>query len=88
MSYRVDMARSASRRLTEELPGAVAIACLEFILGPLAENPQRVGAPLNEPFAGEWRAGRGDYRVRYTINDDAGVVVVLDVAHRRDAYRH
>ncbi|MGH9092090.1 MAG: type II toxin-antitoxin system RelE family toxin [Acidimicrobiales bacterium] len=88
MSYRVEMARSASRRLAEELPEAVAIACLEFILGPLAENPQRVGAPLSASFAGEWRARRGEYRVRYTIDDDAGVVRVLDVAHRRDAYRN
>jgi mRNA interferase RelE/StbE len=87
VSYRVEMARSATRRPAEELPEAVAVACLEFILGPLAENPQRVGAPLGEPFAGEWRARRGEYRVRYTISDDAGVVRVLDVAHRRDAYR-
>lgn len=88
MSYRVEMARSASRRLAEELPEAIAIACLEFILGPLAENPQRVGAPLSAPFAEEWRARRGEYRVRYAIDDDAGVVRVLDVAHRRDAYRN
>lgn len=87
MSYRVEMARSVSRRLAEGLPEAAAIACLEFILGPLAENPHRVGAPLREPFGGEWRARRGDYRVRYTIDDDNGVVRVLDVAHRRDAYR-
>jgi mRNA-degrading endonuclease RelE of RelBE toxin-antitoxin system len=81
------MARWASRRLAEELPEAVAIACLEFILRPLAEKPQRVGAPLGEPCAGEWRARRGEYRVRYRIDDDVGMVRVFDVAHRRDAYR-
>jgi mRNA-degrading endonuclease RelE of RelBE toxin-antitoxin system len=33
------------------------------------------------------RAQRGEYRVRYTIDDDHQEVLVLDVDHRRDAYR-
>jgi len=24
---------------------------------------------LRKPFEGQWRAGRGEYRVRYTIDD-------------------
>ncbi len=82
------MARSASRGLQESLPEAVAAACIEFILGPLAEEPRRVGAPLREPYAGLWRARRGEYRVRYRIDEDSRTVVVLDVSHRRDAYGH
>ena len=46
-----------------------------------------VGVPLRAPFEGLWRARRGEYRVRYTIDDDAAVVTVLDISHRRDAYR-
>ena len=49
-------------------------------------GPRRVGAPLRSPFAGHWRARRGEYRVRYTIDDDAKTVTVLDIDHRRDAY--
>jgi mRNA interferase RelE/StbE len=30
---------------------------------------------------------RGTYRVIYRIDDKARVVTVVDVAHRRDAYR-
>ena len=55
--------------------------------GPLADNPHRVGAPLRKPFEGHWRARRGEYRVRYTIDDARAEVVVLDVSHRRDTYR-
>lgn len=84
MTHRVVMARSASRQLAERLPETVAIACLEFILGPLAD-PHRVGAPLRPPFQGQFRARRGEYRVRYEITETE--VVVLDVEHRRDAYR-
>lgn len=59
---------------------------MEFLYGPLADHPRRVGAPLRKPFEGHWRARRGEYRVRYTIDDNAGTVRVLDISHRRDAY--
>jgi mRNA interferase RelE/StbE len=87
VSYRVRVARAAARQLAEELPEAVAAACVEFLYGPLAENPRRVGAPLRKPFEGHWRARRGQYRVRYTVDDEADVVDVLDISHRRDAHR-
>jgi mRNA interferase RelE/StbE len=57
------------------------------LYGPLAENPHRVGAPLRKPFEGHWRARRGEYRVCYMIDDASGSAVVLDISHRRDAYR-
>ena len=33
-----------------------------------------------------WRIHIGDYRVIYTIDDDELLVLVVRVAHRRDAY--
>ena len=87
MSFRVVVARSAARRLAEHLPEAAAAACVEFVFGPLAEAPRRVGAPLRKPFEGQWRARRGEYRVRYRIDDENRTVYVLDIDHRRDAYR-
>jgi mRNA interferase RelE/StbE len=86
LTYQVTIAPAAARQLQDRLPAAVAWACFEFIHGPLAEEPRRVGAPLRSPFAGHWRARRGEYRVRYTIDDDAKTVTVLDIDHRRDAY--
>ena len=87
MTFRVVVTRTAARQLAEHLPEAVAAACVEFVFGPLAGNPHRVGAPLRAPFEGHWRARRGEYRVRYRIDDDQRVVYVLDIDHRRDAYR-
>ncbi|MGH3696723.1 MAG: type II toxin-antitoxin system RelE family toxin [Pseudonocardiaceae bacterium] len=87
MTYRVQVARTATRQLSEELPEAVAAACVEFLYRPLAENPHRVGAPLRKPFEGYWRARRGQYRVRYTIDDSRQTVQVVDINHRRDAYQ-
>lgn len=86
MTYRVQVARTAARQLAEGLPEAVAAACVEFLYGPLAD-PHRVGAPLRKPFEGQWRARRGEYRVRYTIDDSTATVYVVDISHRRDTYR-
>ena len=87
MTYAVRVARTDARQISEHLHESVAAACVEFIFGPLADNPQRVGAPLRAPFEGQHRARRGEYRVRYRIDDDKKIVFVLDVDHRRDAYR-
>lgn len=87
MSYRVRVTRTAARQLAEGLPESFAAACIEFLYGPLAQNPHQVGAPLRKPFEGHWRARRGEYRVRYTIDDAHLEIIVLDISHRRDAYR-
>jgi mRNA interferase RelE/StbE len=86
VSYQIVLAPTAARQLHERLPEAVAWACFEFIRGPLAEEPRRFGASLRSPYSSHWRARRGEYRVRYAIDDDAKAVTVLDIDHRRDAY--
>jgi mRNA interferase RelE/StbE len=81
------VARTAARQLTERLPEAATSACVEFLYGPLAADPHRVGAPLRNPLEGHWRSRRGEYRVRYLIDDTNNTVTVVDISHRRDAYR-
>lgn len=63
----------------------VALAALALIAGDLAENPHRVGKALQAPLDGLHSARRGDYRILYRI--DGHVITILDVKHRRDAYR-
>jgi mRNA interferase RelE/StbE len=85
--YDLLLSPGARRALTDVLPPAAAFAAWEFVNGPLREAPQRVGAPLRAPFEGLWRARRGEYRVRYEIDEAERVVRVADIDHRRDAYR-
>jgi len=87
--YRLLTTPTVRRQLTEQLPEAeaVAVAAYEFISGPLLENPHRVGKELAAPLAGRFSARRGTYRVIYRIDDAARVVTVVQVAHRKDAYR-
>lgn len=87
MTYRITVAPPARRALERELPESVAGAAWEFILGALAENPQRVGKPLVGELSGLWSARRGEYRVVYAIHQDVVTVTIVRMAHRRDAYR-
>lgn len=87
MTYAVSLTGPARRDLQNRLPEKVAAACLEFIHGPLAENPHRVGKPLRPPMDDRWTARRGEYRVIYTIDDGRVLVEVVAVAHRRVVYR-
>lgn len=78
---------TARRQLTEVLPEAASFAAYEFVICPLLDNPHRVGKQLRAPLEDRYSARRGTYRVVHRIDEQQGTVTVLDVAHRRDAYR-
>jgi mRNA interferase RelE/StbE len=69
------------------LPDKVAVAIVEFMLGPLCDNPYRVGHVLRRELTGSWSARRGAYRIVYEINDDDWTVNVTRIDHRADVYR-
>lgn len=85
--YRLLVAPTARRQLAETLPEAVAGAAYEFIVGPLLDNPYRVGKQLQPPLADRYSARRGTYRLIYRIDDQRVTVTVLMIRHRSDAYR-
>ena len=85
--YSLVTSPTVRRQLAEVLPEAVAFAAHEFIVGPLLDNPQRVGKRLSGPLADRYGARRGTYRIIYRIDAEARVVTVLHVAHRSEAYR-
>lgn len=84
--FEVVFTRSARRALENTLPEAVAAAAFEFIVGPLAANPKRVGKQLREPLFPLYSARRGEYRVIYRVEDRRLVIEIVTIEHRRDAY--
>ncbi len=84
--YELVVAASAERALGR-LPEAVAAAVVEFMVGPLIEDPRRVGHLLRRELAGLWSARRGAYRIAYEIDDAATMIRVLRIDHRADIYR-
>ena len=53
----------------------------------LAEDPRPVGCEKLVGESDRYRVRVGRYRVVYSIDDDELVVLVVRVAHRKDAYR-
>ncbi len=84
--YRVELAAPAIRSL-ERIPERVRPAVLATIYESIAEDPYRVSKPLQRPLAAFRVTRRGEYRVIVTIDEDAQVVRIHRVAHRRNAYR-
>ena len=85
--YELVISPTARRQLTERLPESVAFAAYDFIVGPLLDNPQRVGKRLHPPLGDRHSARRGTYRVIYQIDETLGRVIVVAVVHRAEAYR-
>jgi mRNA interferase RelE/StbE len=86
VTYRISIPGKAQRSLNQ-LPEKVREAAYAFIMGPLAENPQRVGHPLDAPSQGQYTACRASYRITYRILEDQVLVEIVRVAHRSDLYR-
>jgi mRNA-degrading endonuclease RelE of RelBE toxin-antitoxin system len=80
------LAGPAERQLAK-LPSRVAAAVVEFMVGPLLEDPHRVGKPLQRELTGYHSARRGAYRIVYRIERDRQRVRVVRVEHRSLAYR-
>ena len=47
------------------LPLSAATALHEHLTGPVADNPHRLGKPLEALFDDAWTTRRGDYRALY-----------------------
>ena len=83
--YRVTFARSARKEL-ENLDRQLALRILERIEGLTTES-RPPGVRKLRGAKDLWRLRVGDYRVIYTIDDDARVLDVVAVRHRSEAYR-
>ena len=70
------MDKQIARRVRDEL---LEIAKLE--------DPRSRGKALTGNLAGVWRYRIGDYRILCDIEDSRLVILVIDVAHRREVYK-
>ena len=71
-------------RLANKEPKAIG-PIVEFIYGPLSDNPARVGALLTRELEGMYRATRGTYWILYTF--DEAEIHIEYVGHRNEVYR-
>jgi mRNA-degrading endonuclease RelE of RelBE toxin-antitoxin system len=76
-----------ARRAIDRLPDKIAVAVLDYLVGPLLENPRRVGKPLRGNLIGLHSATVGAYRIVFEIDPDRRTVRVISIDHRADIYR-
>ncbi|WP_028279632.1 type II toxin-antitoxin system RelE/ParE family toxin [Arthrobacter sp. H5] len=85
MTYSIRLAPKAAKHI-QKLDPAVRKRIRIFLedrLGKL-ENPRQLGTKLvNDEF---WRYRIGDYRILTTIDDEQVLVLIVEVAHRREIY--
>ncbi len=86
-NFELVIAPTAGRQLSDRLPESAAFAAYELIIGPLLDNPRRVGKRLGPPLADRHSARRGTYRIIYRIDESHHLVTVVGVVHHADAYR-
>lgn len=84
--YRVRISARAERDLLR-LPEKIGAACLDFIFGPLADDPYRLGGVLSGQLAGLHSARRGSYRVVYGVDDELLCIDIVHIDHRGNVYR-
>ena len=51
------------------------------------DDPRSLGAPLKGDHDGYWRWRIGHFRVIARLNDASVTILVVRIAHRREAYR-
>jgi mRNA interferase RelE/StbE len=84
MTYQVGLARSAEREF--HALGPAIRRRMSTALIRLESEPRGRGSRKLAQGPG-WRLRVGDYRVLYEVDDEAGVVTVYAIGHRRDVYR-
>lgn len=85
MSYTIRFTPKAAKQV-RKLDSAAAKRIRDFLEQKLSQldNPRQLGKKLvNEEF---WRYRVGDYRILTNIDDDQILILIVEVAHRREVY--
>jgi mRNA interferase RelE/StbE len=85
MPYAVSILPVALRQL--RALDASARARIRARIDALGQDPRPHGVKALQGDPGTLRLRVGDYRVLYRVEDERLVVLVVTVAHRREAYR-
>jgi mRNA interferase RelE/StbE len=88
LAWAIEFTKTAERDLSS-LDREVQRRIVKFLRDRIApaDDPRKFGKSLTGKYAGLWRYRVGDYRLICEIRDDRLVVLIVVIAHRREAYR-
>jgi mRNA interferase RelE/StbE len=84
--YRIEI----DRRVKKDLQSVATqdLARIQSAIADLATNPRPYGCKQLKGKTREYlRIRMGDYRIIYTVRDQALLIVVIRVGHRREIYK-
>ncbi len=85
-SYRIEIAPAALRELKKLAQGVREQIAPD--IDALATEPRPSGVVKLEGKSDFYRFRSGDYRIVYSIQDEALIVLVVKVANRREVYKN
>jgi mRNA interferase RelE/StbE len=85
MTYRLSVPKAVQKQL-DALPQKIHRRVSEHILA-LTDNPRPPGCIKLKGYKDQYRIRIGDYRVRYKIDDDGLLVVLISCKDRKDVYK-
>jgi len=83
---RVEHRAIKALQMMDRQHAAILVAWIDKNLSATT-NPRHVGEALSGGLAGLWRYRVGDYRILAKILDHEILLLLLDIAHRGDAYK-
>jgi mRNA interferase RelE/StbE len=85
MTYTIIVPKAVKKQL-DALPDKV-YERISIKIQQLTEDPRPDGVVKLKGSMDEYRIRIGDYRVRYEIDDQALIILLLQCRHRRDVYK-
>lgn len=83
--YQLEVKRRAVKELSRVRPD-IGIRLLQYIESLASDPRPRQSRKLSES-ENSYRLRVGDYRVLYQVDDEARLVTIFKVGHRREIYR-
>lgn len=86
MAYRIEMTPAAERQLKALRSKTLQQRIVDHII-KLETNPRPPGIENMKGSVDQYRLRVGDYRIIYQIEDQALIILVVKIGHRKDIYR-
>ncbi len=87
MNYRLFYSEKSIKQLKKMDPSAKKLITGYFRKLVEIDEPRARGKALSSNLKGFWRYRIGDYRAICEIDDDQVIIIVVEVAHRREIYQ-
>ncbi len=87
MAWRIEIDKDVQREMKKLDKQVAKRITAELREVSQLDDPRSMGKGLTGNLAGLWRYRVGDYRIICDIEDGVLLILVVDVAHRREVYK-